>query len=179
MLNVQLGLHNCFACLRSYLDWWPFSLHQDPSLRYRFFNIHFPPLFVLCQRLSKSREPHGGGVISDLIYQNFGSFHCFLPLFLGPILNWLLQCFCRLFQNKPRHHHHSRRATSSSRHRPPGSPPSPGRAASHSLVCEQMDAVAADAFAAFIIVYALFIVVVLPINLSIEPLVSLSLTLLG
>ena len=107
-------------------------------------------------------------MISDLIYQNFGSFHCFLPLFLGPILNWLLQCFCRLFQNKPRHHHHSRRATSSSRHRPPGSPPSPGRAASHSLVCEQMDAVAADAFAAFIIVYTLFIVVFLPINLFVR-----------
>ena len=45
----------------------------------------------------ESREPHGRGVISDLIYQNFGSFHCFLPLFLGSILNWLLQCFCRLF----------------------------------------------------------------------------------
>ena len=52
--------------------------------------------------------------------------------------------------------------------------PSPGRAASHSLVCEQMDIVAVDAFAAFIIVYTLFIVVVLPINLSIQPLVSLS-----
>ena len=37
-----------------------------------------------------------------------------------------------------------------------------------------MDVAAVDAFAAFIIVYALFIVVVLPINLSIEPLVSLS-----
>ena len=36
-----------------------------------------------------------------------------------------------------------------------------------------MDVVAVDAFAAFIIVYALFIVVVLPINLSIEPLVFL------
>ena len=94
---------------------------------------------------------------------------------MGPILNWLLQCFCRLFQNKPRHHHHSRRATSSSRHRPPGSPPSPDRAASHSLVCEQMDIVAVDAFAAFIIVYTLFIVVVLPINSFVEPLVSLSL----
>ena len=39
-----------------------------------------------------------------------------------------------------------------------------------------MDVAAVDAFAAFIIVYALFIVVVLPINLSIEPLVSLSLS---
>ena len=50
-------------------------------------------------------------------------------------------------------------------YRPPGSPPSPGRAASHSLVCEQMDAVAVDAFVAFIIVCTLFIVSVLPINL--------------
>ena len=46
--------------------------------------------------------------------------------------------------------------------------PSPGRAASHSLVCEQMDIVAVDAFAAFIIVYTLFIVVVLPINLFVR-----------
>ena len=48
--------------------------------------------------------------------------------------------------------------------------PSPGRAASHSLVCEQMDIVAVDAFAAFIIVYTLFIVVVLPINSFLKPL---------
>ena len=49
--------------------------------------------------------------------------------------------------------------------------PSPGRAASHSLVCEQMDVAAVDAFAAFIIVYTLFIVVVLPINSFLKPLV--------
>ena len=49
--------------------------------------------------------------------------------------------------------------------------PSPGRAASHSLVCEQMDVVTVDAFAAFIIVYTLFIVVVLPINSFLKPLV--------
>jgi hypothetical protein len=35
-----------------------------------------------------------------------------------------------------------------------------------------MDVVAVDAFAAFIIVYTLFIVVVLPINSFVEPLVS-------
>ena len=40
------------------------------------------------------------------------------------------------------------------------------------LTCEQMDVVAADAFAAFIIVYTLSIVVVfLPINSLIKPLV--------
>ena len=38
-----------------------------------------------------------------------------------------------------------------------------------------MDVAAVDAFAAFIIVYTLFIVVVLPINSFVEPLVSLSL----
>ncbi len=38
-----------------------------------------------------------------------------------------------------------------------------------------MDVVPIDAFAAFIILYTLFIVVVLPINSFVEPLVSLSL----
>ncbi len=52
-----------------------------------------------------------------------------------------------------------------------GRHPPPGRAASHSLVCEQMDVVTVDAFAAFIIVYTLFILVVLPIKSFLKPLV--------
>ena len=92
-------------------------------------------------------------------------------------MNWLFCSFAAFFQTglivimtvvEPPHPADTARLA---RH------PSPGRAASHSFVCEQMDVVAVDAFAAFIIVYTLFIVVVLPINLSIEPLVSL--TLLG
>jgi hypothetical protein len=41
-----------------------------------------------------------------------------------------------------------------------------GRAASHSVACEQMDVVPIDAFAAFIILYTLFVVVVFPDKFS-------------
>jgi hypothetical protein len=100
-------------------------------------------------------------------------FYCFY-LLLGAYLNWLFCSFTAFFQTglvviitvvEPPHPADTARLA---RH------PSPGRAASHSLVCEQMDVVTVDAFAAFIIVITLFIVVVLPINSSLKPLVSLS-----
>ena len=71
---------------------------------------------------------------------------------LGVWLNWRLPLF---FQ--PDLLQQSSQSPSSSRHRPPGPPPSPGRAASHPLR-EQMDVVAADACAAFLI--ALYFIIV-------------------
>jgi hypothetical protein len=89
---------------------------------------------------------------------------------LGAYLNWLFCSFAAFFQTglvviitvvEPPHPADTARLA---RH------PLPGRAASHSLVCEQMDVVTVDAFADFIIVYTLFIVVVLPINSFLKPL---------
>jgi hypothetical protein len=91
------------------------------------------------------------------LFQIFDSLYCFLSLFRGPFELAVL-FICRLFQThivviitvvEPPHPADTARLACH---------PSPGRAASHSLVCEQMDVVTVDAVTAFIIVYTLFFV---------------------
>jgi hypothetical protein len=82
---------------------------------------------------------------------------------LGAYLNWLFCSFAAFFQTglvviitvvEPPHPTTPHPADTARL----ACHPSPGRAASHSLVCEQMDVVTVDAVTAFIIVYTLFFV---------------------
>jgi len=98
---------------------------------------------------------------------------------LGAYLNWLFCSFAAFFQTglvviitvvEPPHPTTPHPADTARL----ACHPSPGRAASHSLVCEQMDVVTVDAVTAFIIVYTLFFVSCFTDkSFSFEPLVPL------
>jgi hypothetical protein len=118
-----------------------------------FFNLLcFHGVFIVtCDAVT--RTSWGRCDLLSLILPYFGSLYYPHHCPRRSVENWRLPLFFQpdLITQQ------SSQSPSSSRHRPPGPPPSPGRAASHPLR-EQMDVVAADAFAAFLI--ALYFIIV-------------------